>query len=53
MQSYRCTVCNYIYNPAVGDTSQGVAAGTHFGQLPAEWVCPECGAGKDLFEPVE
>lgn len=53
MQSYRCTVCNYIYDPPVGDISHGVAAGTPFEQLPADWVCPECGAGKDMFEPVD
>ena len=52
MQSYRCTVCNYIYDPAVGDINQGVVAGTLFEQLPADRVCPECGAAKDMFEPV-
>lgn len=53
MQSYRCTMCDYIYDPAVGDSSQDVAAGTPFEQLPAGWVCPECGAAKDKFEPAD
>lgn len=53
MQSYRCTLCDYIYDPAVGDISQDVAAGTPFEQLPADWVCPECGAAKEMFEPVD
>jgi rubredoxin len=52
MDKYRCTVCGYIYDPAVGDATQGVAAGTAFDNLPASWVCPECGVGKDRFENV-
>jgi rubredoxin len=52
MEEYRCTVCEYIYNPAVGDASQGIKPGTAFADLPAEWVCPQCGVGKDMFEKV-
>ena len=50
MQKYRCTVCGYIYDPAVGDKDGGISAGTAFEALPAEWVCPACGAPKDMFE---
>lgn len=50
---YRCTLCSYVYDPAVGDPENGVQPGTAFADLPAEWVCPECGAGKEDFEPVE
>ena len=53
MKKYKCLVCGYIYDPAVGDPDNGVAAGTAFEDLPDDWVCPECGAGKDEFEPVE
>ena len=53
MQKYQCTVCNYIYDPAVGDIGQGVVAGTPFDKLPEDWVCPDCGVDKDLFEPVD
>jgi len=53
MKKYRCLVCGYIYDPAVGDPDNGVAAGTAFEALPDDWVCPECGAGKSEFEPVE
>lgn len=52
-QKYECTVCNYIYDPAIGDPDNGVEPGTTFEQLPEDWVCPECGAGKDMFEPVK
>ena len=50
MDKWRCTVCGYIYDPAVGDPDHGVDAGTSFEELPQDWVCPECGAPKDAFE---
>ncbi len=50
MKSYVCTLCGYVYDPAVGDEDNGVAPGTPFEAIPDEWVCPLCGAGKDQFE---
>jgi rubredoxin len=50
---YRCLLCSYVYDPAVGDPANGVGPGTAFEDLPDEWVCPDCGAAKDEFEPVE
>ncbi|KAF5065258.1 rubredoxin [Proteiniclasticum sp. QWL-01] len=50
MKSYVCTLCGYVYDPAVGDEDNGVAPGTPFEAIPEEWVCPLCGAGKDQFE---
>ena len=52
MQKYRCTVCGYIYDPAIGDSTQNVAVGTAFEALPEGWVCPDCGVGKEMFEKV-
>jgi rubredoxin len=49
MQKYRCTVCNYIYDPAIGDPDSGVQPGTAFESLPDSWVCPVCGAAKSEF----
>lgn len=49
---YRCTVCGYEYDPAAGDPSQGIQPGTPFGELPADWKCPQCGAAKDKFVRV-
>jgi len=53
MKKYKCLMCGYIYDPAVGDPDNGVAAGTAFEDLPDDWVCPECGVGKEEFEPVK
>jgi len=53
MKKYVCDVCGYIYDPAVGDPDNGIEPPVAFEDLPDDWVCPECGAGKDEFSPVE
>ena len=50
MEKYTCNVCGYIYDPAIGDPDNGVKPGTSFADLPADWLCPECGVGKDSFD---
>jgi rubredoxin len=52
MTKYRCTVCEYIYDPEQGDPDNGVKPGTAFEDLPDGWVCPECGVGKENFEMI-
>ena len=52
MEKWECMVCGYVYDPAVGDPDADVAPGTAFEDLPDGWVCPECGAEKDMFEKV-
>jgi len=52
MNKYKCTVCGYVYDPAAGDSGQGIPPGTPFEKLPDTWVCPECGVGKDMFEKI-
>lgn len=42
MKKYQCTVCKYEYDPAKGDPTQGIAPGTPFEALPADWKCPRC-----------
>ena len=53
MEKWVCTVCGYVYDPEKGDPTQGVAPGTPFENLPDDWVCPDCGVGKDMFEKQE
>jgi rubredoxin len=45
-----CTSCGYIYDPARGVPGQGVPPGTPFDQLPGNWQCPICYAGRDAFD---
>ena len=49
---YVCDPCGYVYDPAEGD-SAGAKPGTAFADLPAGWVCPLCGVGKDQFYEVK
>jgi rubredoxin len=53
MKKYVCGVCGYVYDPAKGDMSANIAPGTSFENLPADWVCPECGVGKEEFSPQD
>ena len=52
MKKWECIVCGWIYDPEVGDPDGGIAPGTPFEELPDDWECPECGATKDMFEPL-
>ena len=52
VDKYECNVCGYVYDPADGDPDAGVAPGTAFEDVSADWVCPVCGAGKDEFSKV-
>jgi len=49
MEKWVCNPCGYVYDPAEGDTDNGIAPGTPFEKLPDDWVCPICGASKDEF----
>ena len=50
---YTCNVCGYVYDPEKGDPDGGIRPGTSFEQIPDTWVCPVCGATKDMFEKIE
>ncbi len=52
MDKYECTVCGYIYDPAIGDPDANIPPGTPFEKLPDDWVCPMCGAAKSDFKKV-
>ncbi|MCX7706063.1 MAG: rubredoxin [bacterium] len=49
---YICKICGYVYDPEKGDETQNIPSGVQFNELPDTWACPECGAGKDEFEPL-
>lgn len=53
MDKFVCEVCEWEYDPAVGDPENGIDPGTAFDDLPDDWVCPMCGVGKDQFAKVE
>jgi len=49
MKQYVCSVCGYVYDEAKGLPGSGIAPGTKFEDLPGDWVCPICRAGKTEF----
>lgn len=46
MRKYKCNICGYIYDPAENGN-------VPFDKLPSDWVCPECGVGREDFTVVE
>lgn len=53
MKKYVCEVCGYVYDPNIGDIEHGIPAGTSFEELPKDWICPPCGAGKEHFSKMK
>jgi rubredoxin len=50
MNKYICKICGFVYDEAVGMPDNGIAPGTKWEDLPADWTCPLCGADKSQFE---
>ena len=38
-----------VYDEAAGWPEEGIAPGTRWADVPADWRCPECGVGKSDF----
>ena len=49
MKQMVCSVCTYTYDEAKGIPEAGIAPGTKWEDLPDDWRCPWCGAGKEMF----
>lgn len=52
MNTYVCIVCGFVYDEAQGRPEDGIAPGTPWKEVPADWACPECGVAKADFEAV-
>jgi rubredoxin len=50
MKKHVCGPCFYVYEPEMTDVDGNPMA---FEDLPEDWVCPVCGAGKEAFEEQE
>jgi rubredoxin len=53
LTKYKCSVCGWVYDPAVGDPDGNIPPGTPFEKLPDDWRCPMCGAAKADFEKAD
>ncbi len=50
MKEFVCTLCGFVYREEDGYPDAGIAPGTLWTDVPNDFVCPTCGAGKDMFE---
>jgi rubredoxin len=48
-----CVICGWIYDEAAGSPEEGIAPGTRWADVPADWRCPLCDVGKEDFALVE
>lgn len=53
MSKWECIVCGLIYDEKEGWPDDGIAAGTKWEDVPEDWLCPDCGVGKEDFELIE
>lgn len=44
-----CKICWHVFDPAIGDETRQISAGTPFTGLPHDWTCPGCGAPPEQF----
>lgn len=52
MKTYECAICGWIYDEAKGCPEEGIPPGTRWEEVPDDWHCPVCGAGKGDFQMV-
>jgi rubredoxin len=51
---YRCEVCDYVYDEAIGEPREGFPPGTAWSAVPDEWCCPDCGVREKVdFVPAD
>ena len=53
MKTYQCLICGFTYDEVLGLPEDGIAAGTLWSDILADWECPECGVAKADFEMVQ
>ena len=52
-KQYMCVICGFMYDEEQGLPEEGIEPQTRWADVPDDWVCPECGAGKEDFDMVE
>lgn len=53
MSKWECIVCGLVYDEKAGWPDDGIAPGTKWEDVPEDWLCPDCGVGKEDFELLE
>ena len=53
LKKWECIVCGWVYDEVEGWPEDGIEPGPKWDDIPEDWVCPDCGVGKEDFEMVE
>jgi rubredoxin len=53
MKKYICIICGFIYDEEKGWPEENIPPNTRWEDVPEDWACPDCGAGKDSFQMIE
>jgi len=53
LKRWLCLGCGFSYDESLGLPEHGLAPGTRWKDVPEDWVCPDCGTPKNMFEMVE
>ena len=53
MPRYQCRICGHVYDPTIGDPRAKAPPGTAFEDLPEDWVCPDCGAPRSMYQQLQ
>jgi rubredoxin len=49
LPAWMCIECGHVYGPSEGDAVFDIPPGRPFENLPDDWCCPVCNAGKEQF----
>ena len=52
-KKWECIVCGWIYDEEEGWPDDGIEPGTRWEDISDDWLCPECGVGKEDFDMIE
>lgn len=53
LKKWECIVCGWVYDEVEGWPEDGIEPGTKWEDIPEDWICPDCGVGKEDFEMIE
>ena len=53
VKRWQCIICGFVYDERLGLPDDGISPGTKWDEIPDDWMCPDCGVGKEDFEMNE
>jgi rubredoxin len=53
MRKWQCNFCSHVYDERLGDPATGIPPGTRLEDIPDDWICPDCGAGKSDYHLMD